>query len=246
MLLTASIENPNVTIFLCVTGGSLAAVALGYWFFMSPYSQRFGSFPFRGTCTDKIVALTFDDGPNEPFTSQIATFLNTRAIKATFFQVGRCADRFPEVTTRLAKEGHVIGGHSYSHRFRHCLRWTTQSRDIEEGQRALGDLLGQRPEFFRPPWLFRHPWMLRYLRAQGLRPVSGEFVHALEIFQISPERMARRAVSKVRPGSILIFHDGVDARTGNRSQTVETVKLVVDQLLHDGFRFVTIDELLRA
>lgn len=212
---------------------------------MSPYSQWFGSFPFRGTSTEKLVALTFDDGPNEPFTSQIASFLDARAIKATFFQVGRCADRFPEVTTRLAKEGHVIGGHSYSHRFRHCLRWSTQRRDIEEGQRALCNLLGQRPEFFRPPWLFRHPWMLRYLRTQGLRPVSGEFVHPLEIFQIRPERMAQRVVSKVRPGSILIFHDGVDARTGNRGKTVETVKLVVDRLLHDGFRFVTIDELLR-
>ncbi len=234
-----------MTIFLSITGGSLVVAALGYWLFMSPYSQCFGPFPSRGTATEKIVALTFDDGPNEPFTSQIASFLDTRAVRATFFQVGRCADRFPEVTTRLAKEGHVIGGHSYSHRFRHCLRWSTQRRDIERGQRVLSDLLGQRPEFFRPPWLFRHPWLLRYLRAQGLRPVSGEFVHALEIFQISPERMARRAVSKVRPGSILIFHDGVDARTGNRGQTVETVKLVVDQLLHDGFRFVTIDELLR-
>jgi peptidoglycan/xylan/chitin deacetylase (PgdA/CDA1 family) len=86
--------------------------------------------------------------------------------------------------------------------------------------------------------------MLQTLRAQGLEPISGEFGHVLEVFQPSPGRIARRALAKVRPGSILIFHDGFDARTGSRGQTVEAVKLIVDHLLRDGFRFATIDELL--
>lgn len=219
-------------------------LGLGYWVFMSPYSQRFGAFPYRGATTEKVVALSFDDGPNEPFTSEIAAFLHTRAVIATFFQVGLCVDRYPEVTARLAGEGHLIGSHSYSHRFRHCLRWSAQREDMEKGQQTLADLLGRRPGVFRPPWLFRHPWMLRTLRAKGLQPVSGEFGHVLEVFQPSPERMARRALAKVRPGAILIFHDGFDARTGPRGQTVEAVKLVVDRLLEDGYRFTTIDRLL--
>ncbi|NNN20149.1 MAG: polysaccharide deacetylase family protein [Acidimicrobiaceae bacterium] len=211
---------------------------------MSPYSQLFGDFSYKGMTSGKVVALTFDDGPNEPFTSEIADFLRTRAVTATFFQVGRCVDRNPEVTERLAREGHLIGTHSYSHRFRHCLRWSIQKKDIERGQQTLTTLLGRRPALFRPPWLFRHPSMLRTLRVQGLEPISGEFAHVLEVFQPSPERIARRALAKVRPGAILIFHDGFDARTGPRGRTVEAVKLVVDHLLRDGYSFATIDELL--
>jgi peptidoglycan/xylan/chitin deacetylase (PgdA/CDA1 family) len=211
---------------------------------MSPYSQRFGSFPFRGSTDEKVVALTFDDGPNEPFTSDIADFLRTRSVKATIFQVGRCVERHPQVTLRLASEGHVIAGHSYSHRFRDCLRWSRHRADIEKGQQAIADLLGSRPHLFRPPWLFRHPAMLRTLKANGTQPVSGVFGHVLEVFQPSAERMACRALAKVRPGAILIFHDGFDARSGWRGQTVEAVKLVVDRLLDEGYRFTTVDQLL--
>lgn len=230
---------------LVAVGGILVAVlGLGYWIVMSPYSQLFGNFPYKAMTSEKVVALTFDDGPNEPFTSEIADFLRTRAVTATFFQVGRCVERNPEVTERLAREGHLIGSHSYSHRFLHCLRWSAQKEDIAKGQQTLTTLLGRRPALFRPPWLFRHPSMLQTLRAKGLEPISGEFGHVLEVFQPSPERIARRALAKVRPGSILIFHDGFDARTGPRGQTVEAVKLVVDHLLRDGYSFATIDELL--
>ncbi|MHB8434920.1 MAG: polysaccharide deacetylase family protein, partial [Acidimicrobiales bacterium] len=142
---------------MAVAGASAALVGLGYWVFMSPYSQKFGSFPFKGSCRERVVALTFDDGPNEPFTSEIADFLSAREIRATFFQVGRCVERHPEVTTRLAAQGHVIGSHTYSHQARHCLRWSRQRADIERGERTIADLLGRRPGLFRPPWLFRHP-----------------------------------------------------------------------------------------
>ncbi len=230
---------------LVAAGGILVAVlGLTYWIFMSPYSQLFGDFPYKDLTSEKVVALTFDDGPNEPFTSEIADFLHTRAVRATFFQVGSCVDRNPEVTVRLAREGHLIATHSYSHRFRHCLSWSTQREDIEKGRQTLTTLLGRRPALFRPPWLFRHPPMLRTLRAQGLEPISGEFAHVLEVFQPRPERIARRALAKARPGAILIFHDGFDARTGPRGQTVEALKLVVDHLLRDGYSFATIDELL--
>ncbi len=230
---------------LVAAGGILVAVlGLTYWIFMSPYSQLFGDFPYKNLTSEKVVALTFDDGPNEPFTSQIADLLHSRGVRATFFQVGLCVERNPEVTLRLVREGHLIGTHSYSHRFRHCLRWSAQRADIERCQRRLTTLLGRQPALFRPPWLFRHSSMLATLRSQGIEPISGEFAHILEVFQPRPERIARRALAKVGPGAILIFHDGFDSRTGPRGQTVEAVKLVVDRLLGDGWTFATIDELL--
>ena len=82
---------------------AIAAVAGGlYWVFLSPYSQIFGRYPWRGTDSDRVVALTFDDGPNEPYTSQIAEILEQREVRATFYQVGSCVQRSPTTTAALA------------------------------------------------------------------------------------------------------------------------------------------------
>ncbi len=221
-----------------------AIVALGYWTLLSPYSQLVARFPFRGGGGRKVIALTFDDGPNEPFTSQIADFLAGEAIRATFFQVGSCVERFPGVTAQLMRQGHVIGNHSYSHRLLRCVMPRAQRTETALTQRALTEVLGRRPALYRPPWLLRTPLLMRALKANGLRPISGEFCHAFEVFQPNPDRIARRALAKVRPGGILIFHDGFDARGGDRANTVAATKIVVADLQRRGYQFVTVDELL--
>jgi peptidoglycan/xylan/chitin deacetylase (PgdA/CDA1 family) len=216
----------------------------GYWLFMSPYSQVFGRYPYRGEGRDRVVALTFDDGPNEPYTSQIADYLAERQIRATFFQVGRCVERFPETTARLYTDGHVIGNHSFAHEFHGYLVPARLDREVRQTQEILRRLLGRTPALFRSPWLWRQPLLLRMLRRHALQPVSGEFCHPLEVFQPDGARIAHRAVARTRPGSILIFHDGFDGRGGNRGETVRAVKLTVETLLAQGYRFVTVDELL--
>jgi peptidoglycan/xylan/chitin deacetylase (PgdA/CDA1 family) len=228
---------------LVAAGATAAAAGAGYWLCMSSYSQAFGPFPYRGPQTSKVVALTFDDGPNEPYTSQLADFLGSREIKATFFQVGRAVLRHPSVTQRLVREGHVVGNHGYTHEFTNYLSHGTLARDIRAGQEALASV-GVRPALYRPPWLLRVPSLGGVLRENGLRAVSGEFCHALEVAQPSPETIARRALAKARPGSIIIFHDGYDGHPGNRSSTVAAAKIVVDRLQQDGYRFATVSELL--
>jgi peptidoglycan/xylan/chitin deacetylase (PgdA/CDA1 family) len=215
-----------------------------YWLFMSPYSQVFGSYPYRGDSTDRVVALTFDDGPNEPYTSQIVDCLSGKNIRATFFQVGRCIERHPEATVRIHAAGHVIGNHSLSHRWDTCMRPGRLAREIEETQEILRHMIGRAPGLFRSPWLWRQPMLLRRVRRFSLQPVSGVFCHSMEVFQPDAARIARRAVAKTRPGSILIFHDGFDGRGGNRSETVRAVDITTDELLRRGYRFVTVDELL--
>jgi peptidoglycan/xylan/chitin deacetylase (PgdA/CDA1 family) len=210
---------------------------------MSPYSQLLGPFPYRAAGSERVVALTFDDGPNEPYTSQIADFLDLHEIKATFFQVGRAVGRHPDVTARLAATGHVIGHHGQSHQFGRYLRPQALATDIQQGLDAFA-VLGLRPLLYRPPWLLRIPALRGIARRHRLQVISGEFCHALEVFQPAPERIARRALAKTRPGSILIFHDGFDGRGGDRASTVEAVKIVVAGLLKRGYGFTTVDRLL--
>jgi peptidoglycan-N-acetylglucosamine deacetylase len=220
-----------------------AAAAAGYWFCMSPYSQALGAFPYRGTVSDKVVALTFDDGPNEPYTSQLADFLADRQIRATFFQVGRAVLRYPEVSRRLLADGHVIGNHSFTHEFTNCLSRRALAEEVRMGQAALATI-GLRPALYRPPWLLRIPALRGVLADHGLRAVSGEFCHPLEVFQPRAQLIANGVVAKARPGSIVIFHDGYDGHAGNRASTVAAARIVVDRLSSQGYRFVTVDKLL--
>ncbi|MBM0237603.1 polysaccharide deacetylase family protein [Micromonospora sp. ATA32] len=222
----------------------VALLVVGYGMFLSPYGQLFGRYPYRGRSTELLVALTFDDGPNEPYTSHILDYLDRRHIRATFFQVGSCVERFPATTRRMAASGHVVGNHSLTHRFSSYLRVGRYEFEVHRTQDILARHVGHRPALARSPWLWRHPPLLRMLRAAALQPVSGVFCHALEVLQIDAAAIARAAIAKTRPGTILIFHDGFDARGGDRGQTVEAVKLTVEALLARGFRFVTVDELL--
>ena len=229
-------------------GTSVVTAATGYWTTMSPYSQRLGPFPYRATADagPKTIALTFDDGPNEPYTSQIAAYLNQRAIKATFFQVGQCVQRHPETSRSLLAAGHLIGNHSHSHRFSRS--WTRRdiANELDLSQQIFHDILGRKPALYRPPWLARTPSTFSVLNEVGMRAVSGEFCHALEPVQPSAHSIARRALAKVRSGSIIIFHDGYDARGGARTNTVAAVEIVVDVLTDQGYSFSTVDRLLGA
>lgn len=223
---------------------AVAIAAGGYWMLMSPHAQVLGRVPYRGPAGEPVVALTFDDGPNEPFTSRLLDVLAAAGVRATFFQVGRCAERFPQTTVATAAAGHVVGNHSLTHRFHSYLVPGRMRTEIRQTQTILTGLLGRTPALYRSPWLWRQPALLRALRGEGLRPVTGDFCHAFEVFQPSAQRIARRAVAKVRPGSILIFHDGFDARGGERGRTVEAVRLTIEGLRERGYRFVTVDELL--
>jgi peptidoglycan-N-acetylglucosamine deacetylase len=226
-----------------LAAGVAGITGAAYWLCMSSYSQAFGEFPYRGPADRKVVALTFDDGPNEPYTSQLADFLGSRGVRATFFQVGKAVLRYPEVTRRLVADGHVIGCHGFTHEFTNYLSRATLERDIGAGLRALADA-GVHPTLYRPPWLLRVPALHGVLRERGLRAVSGEFCHALEVFQPSAEAIARRALAKARPGAMLIFHDGHDGHSGDRANTVTAAELVVDRLASEGYSFVTVNELL--
>ena len=224
--------------------GISALGAAAYWTGFRPRSQLFGSFPYEAETDEKVVALSFDDGPNEPYTSRLLDTLDAHEVKATFFQVGRCAQRFPSATRRVVQSGHVLGNHSYSHSFTRYANQPRQEVEIIRSQEVFYSLTGVTPALYRPPWLCHWPWVMSTLRQHGLQVVSGTFAHPLEIFQPAATKLTDSAARLTRPGTILIFHDGREARGGPRDQSVAAIGPLIERLTDRGYRFTTVDQLL--
>jgi peptidoglycan-N-acetylglucosamine deacetylase len=225
------------------TGGGMV-LGTAYWTAFRPRSQVFGPFPYRARTADKVVALTFDDGPNEPYTSRLLDVLDHRGVKATFFQVGRCAQRFPSAARRVVESGHVLGNHSYSHSFTSGLRQPRQHEEIRRTQDIVQTITGVVPALYRPPWLCHWPWVLHAVDDQGLQVVSGTFAHPLEVLQPPARMLTTAAARRAKPGSIVILHDGREARGGPRAQSVAAVGPLIDRLADQGYTFTTVDRLL--
>ncbi|MBI2868477.1 MAG: glycosyltransferase [Chloroflexi bacterium] len=225
----------------------LFAVFIVYGYFI-PQSPVFGKVFYEGKPLDKAIALTFDDGPNEPYTSQILDILAARNVKATFFVVGKNVEHYPETARRIIAEGSVVGNHSYSHMANHALT-ASGYKDLLLAQQAIYDVINVWPHLYRPPHGKKSPWELRELKKKGLVEVTWS-VSTNDQRVSSPELLARRIINKVTPGKIILLHDGYGTDHGtkeaDRSTTVKAVSIIIDTLQAEGFRFVTVPELLNV
>ena len=211
---------------------------------MSSYSQVFGKFIWHGDRRKKQIALTFDDGPNNPYTNEILDILKNEKVKVTFFMVGKCILRDRETAKKILNDGHVVGNHSLSHSFSNYLKSISFKNEITANQKIIEDTLGVIPALYRSPWLFRQPFLLRTLKQQNLIPISGQFCHSLEVSQIDSKKIANHVLKIAKNGSIIIFHDGKEAVGGNRSETVNALRIVIPALKKQGYELVTVSELL--
>jgi len=119
-----------------------------YGYFV-PASPVFGQVNYHLATSDKVIALTFDDGPNEPYTSQILDILESNNVHATFFLVGANVEKYPEVARRIVADDDVIGNHTYTH-MQPCA--VSQSeKDIAQAQTAIFNTTGLLPHLYRPP-----------------------------------------------------------------------------------------------
>lgn len=222
------------------------ALSLGIFCWASFFykSSVFGRMPWQVKTAQKVIALTFDDGPNEPFTSKIADILESHDGKATFFVVGKNCERFPGTIANIQKRGHAIGAHSYRHAFHRYIVDPLYSQEIALTKKVLKSQ-GVTTDLYRFPWLFRTPWLIKSVKKAGyIMPISGQFAHPFEPFQVNAKYIIKHTLKIAKPGAIIIFHDGYNAQAANRDQTVAAVKEITKQLAADGYKFVTIPELL--
>jgi peptidoglycan/xylan/chitin deacetylase (PgdA/CDA1 family) len=205
------------------------------WVFGRPLSRLPGP--------GNLVSLTFDDGPNPRATPVILDVLAREKVAATFFVLGRHADRWPALVRRMADEGHQLGNHGYWHRKLHRRGPGYVRDDLSRGTDAIVRASGGvRPRHFRAPHGFRSPWVTPLARSLGQRTV-GWSLGVWDSARPGAEAIARRALEGLRPGSILLLHDGdgYDAE-GDRMQTAEALPLIIDGLRARGLRFATLPD----
>jgi len=216
---------------------------------INPRSRFYGKVWSNGNRNCPQIALTFDDGPNEPYTSQVLSILEQYKIKATFFVIGQNARRYPEVCRRIVTAGNVIGNHSYHHRKSLCLRWgKAVARDIKLAHQAIYECTGFEPKLFRPPYGFRTPWLMRTVRHLGYTVVTWDNMTGDWKANKSGEEIGQTIVQRAKPGSVIVLHDGRDSRPSyDRSQMLQALPFVIETLKEErGFDFVTIPELLES
>jgi peptidoglycan/xylan/chitin deacetylase (PgdA/CDA1 family)/GT2 family glycosyltransferase len=213
---------------------------------VSPHSRLYGKVWANGNRDRPMISLTFDDGPNEPYTSRVLNVLEQYGIKATFFVIGQNARRHPDVCQRIVTQGNVIGNHSYYHHKSLCLkRASTVAHDIKLAHQAIYECTGFEPRLFRPPYGFRTPWLMGAVRRLGYTVITWDNMTADWKANRSSQEIVHTIVQRVKPGSVIVLHDGRDGRPRyDRSQMLQALPFLIETLSKRGFDFVTIPELL--
>lgn len=181
------------------------------------------------------VALTFDDGPDPVDTPKLLDLLREKNVKATFFVVGKRADRYPEIVRRAWAEGHLIGNHTWSHDHLFCFLTPSRLRaEIERGAESVRCVCGFRPQLFRSPVGMRHPLLRPYLNDAGLEYVSWS-IRTLDTLTRNSGDLARRILKRAASGDIILLHDHLPR---GAHVMLEALPGVIDELRKHGFQFV--------
>ncbi len=198
---------------------------------------------FRSGERGNKIALTFDDGPDPVFTPRILDILSEWGASATFFLIAENARRYPEVVRLIVARGHEVGSHGMHHSPFWILTPKRSRLEIQESVAALQELTGGPVRCFRPPWgmfnLIAPYWMRRTDQKAVLWSLDS-----LDWFFLTPARLISRKVARwVRPGSIVLFHDGSGIRR-TAAALVKALPKMLDNLKIRGLVPVTISELM--
>ena len=234
-----------------------AAIAFtAYEVLEAPSTQVFGRTLVHGPTNQPLIALTFDDGPNPPYTTAILRVLEEEHVHATFFDVGRAVAAYPKVVRREIADGNAVGNHSWDHAHLNVLTVGALRRSLDRTDAAIFQATGVHSTLMRPPFGARDWTVVRVAHALGYRVVMWSVPLARDWEYPSASTIAARELPYVRDGSILVLHDGnegrlcargaMPARTCDRSADIAATRLIVEALKARGYRFVTVPQLVRA
>jgi peptidoglycan/xylan/chitin deacetylase (PgdA/CDA1 family) len=223
--------------------GVAAAAGVGYQS-MAPTGQWYGR-TFTGLSrASRQLALTYDDGPNDPYTLRVLEVLDKHSVRATFFLIGRYVERWPEIVRQVVKAGHVIGNHTFTHPLLIFQSAAHIKNELESCERALTDAAGEHSKLFRPPFGGRRLAVLRIVRRLGLIPVMWN-VTGFDWNAPSPDYIEGKVTRRISGGNVILLHDGGHRQMGaDRSHTVTATDRLVARYHAEGYEFVTIPQML--
>jgi peptidoglycan/xylan/chitin deacetylase (PgdA/CDA1 family) len=228
---------------LAVTAVSAAAVAAGYQS-MAPTGQWFGK-TFAGLPrATRQIALTYDDGPNDPNTLRLLEVLARHGVYATFFLIGRYVRQHPEIARKASQAGHVIGNHTFTHSLLTFKRDAEIRQELLHCRAALQEAIGEHSNLFRPPFGGRRPAVLRISRELGLEPVMWN-VTGYDWNAPPAEVIEKKVIGQIRGGDVILLHDGGHKQMGaDRSETVIATDHLIEHYKKEGYSFVTIPQMM--
>ncbi|MFA9555685.1 polysaccharide deacetylase family protein [Evansella sp. AB-rgal1] len=189
----------------------------------------------------KKVAITFDDGPNPVYTPQVLEVFQKVSGKATFYMIGEQMKKHPKIVQTVKKEGHEIANHTYTHPRLSQLSDFDCRTELRLTQEIIENMTGEAPATFRPPFLDYNEQTIRIIKEFGYRVIGAVNMEALDWEMPGVDHIVSKTRDQISNGSIFLFHDGF----GDRSQTVEAVRILVNELTEEGYKLVTVSELFQ-
>ena len=222
-----------------------AAITAGYQS-MAPTAQWYGR-TFKGLSRgSKQLALTYDDGPNDPHTLRLLEVLAKHEVRATFFLVGRYVQQRPDLAREILKAGHAVGNHTFTHPLLTLKNAAEVRQELTGCNQAVQEAVGELPYLFRPPFGGRRPSVLRIARELGLEPIMWN-VTGYD-WNAPPAAAIEQKVSKqIRGGNVILLHDGGHKQMGaDRSQTVLATDHLIAKYKSEAYEFATIPQMMEG
>ncbi|MHC5742870.1 MAG: polysaccharide deacetylase family protein [Nostoc sp.] len=190
------------------------------------------------TPQQKVIALTFDDGPWPESTGQVLDILKKNQIKGTFFLIGQNVKNCPGLVKREIAEGHVIGNHTWHHWYQ-FLNPQAAAYEIDHTADLIYQVTGIKTNLFRPPGGIMHNGVASYARNSKYAIIRWSS-DSVDYSRPAVPKLINNVFRRAKPGGIVLMHDG----GGNRSKTVQALPEIIANFRKQGYRFVTIPELL--
>ena len=203
------------------------------------YYEDAGSIIWDIQTEEKVVALTFDDGPHPQYTTQILDLLQQYDAKGTFFVVGQLAEKNPEVIARMYEDGHELANHTYTHPYTKSV--SKIKEEIEQTNNVIFSITGFYPNLFRPVEGNYTDEIVQTVVKDGFKIVMWSWHQDTEDWKNPGVHViVSRVLKGIKEGNVVLFHDG----GGNRRQTVGALEKILPELQRQGYRFITISEMI--
>lgn len=216
-----------ITLYISVSIVGSSFIGLNYYMFSY----------CRAHTNEKIVAITFDDGPHPEITPRIKDVLKEKNVKAAFFWKGKNIEKYPKITKEIFNENHIIGNHTYYHS--NLFDLSSSSRMIHEidfTNNIIYKITGKYPVLFRPPFGVTNPMLKKALKNTGMISI-GWSLRSFDTVK-NKEKVLRKLVRKTKPGDIILFHDNI-------SKTVDIIDEYITWLISNDYKVVSLDKLLK-